>query len=138
MDFSPPLPWDDSMLNWPKPAGEIADAGRGSDSFRQTQGRNLAETLARYSTRKKEEIFIGGGDLEWLEREFHEFNLDNNYPVHLEMCASPDDHRSATICSFRETRRYRWELQRKPIRRLLNCLGVPDDSLDRRFVKKAG
>jgi hypothetical protein len=35
-------------------------------------------------------------------------------------------------------RRYRWELQRKPIRWLLDSLGVPDNSLDQRFMKKAG
>ena len=47
------LPWDDSMLHWTKRANQIADASRGSESFRQTQGRNLAETLARYSAQEE-------------------------------------------------------------------------------------
>ncbi len=55
----------------------------------------------------------------------------------LEKCASPDDHRSATICSFQETRCYGWELQGRPVRRLLNFLGIATDSLDRRFANKA-
>jgi hypothetical protein len=132
------LSWDYSMLNWPKRAGEIADVGRGSDSFRKTQGRSLAETLAHYSAQKKNDTFIGSGDLEWLEREFQDFNLGNNYPVHLDMCNSLDDLKSATICCFQETRRYRWELKWKPIRWLLSCFGVSDHFLDRPFAKKAG
>ena len=130
--------WDDSMLHWTKRADQIADASRGSESFRQTQGRGLAETVARYSARKKNETFIGGGDLAWLEDEFQEFNSANGYPIHVETHAQADDHSAAEICSFQELRRYRWELQRKPIRWLLNSLGVPDNSLDGRFLKKAG
>ena len=132
------LPWDDSMVHWTKRASQIADASRGSESFRQTQGRNLAETLARYSAQKKKETFIGGGDLAWLEDEFQAFNAENGYPIHVAACAEANDHSSAPICNFQELRRYRWELQRKPIRWLLNSLGVPDSSLDGRFVKKAG
>ena len=132
------LSWDDSMLNWTKRASQIADASRGSDSFRQTQGRNLAETLARYSAKKKKEISIGGGDLAWLEDEFQTFNAENGYPIHVAACAAANDKSAAPICNFQELRRYRWELQRKPIRWLLNSLGMPDSSLDGRFVKKAG
>ncbi len=132
------LPWDDSMLHWSKGASQIADTSRGSDSFRQTQGRNLAETLARYSTQKKKETVISGGDLAWLEDEFQAFNADNGYPIRVAACAEANDHSSATICNFQELRRYRWELQRKPVRWLLNSLGMPDSSLDGRFLKKAG
>jgi hypothetical protein len=132
------LSWDDSMLRWTKRAGEIADASRGSDSFRQTQGRDLAETLARYSAKERKQIFIGGGDLAWLESEFQAFNAENGYPLHATECSDANDESSAQICSFQDLRRYRWELQRKPIRWLLNSLGVPDNSLDGRFMKKAG
>ena len=131
-------PWDDSMLHWTKGANQIADASRGSDSFRQTQGRNLAETLARYLAEKKKETPIGGGDLAWLEDEFKAFNAANGYPLNVADCAEAGDHSSAIICNFQELRRYRWELQRKPIRWLLNSLGVPDNSLHGRFIKKAG
>jgi hypothetical protein len=132
------LAWDDTMLNWNKRASEIADAGRGSESFKQTQGQNLCETLARYCGQKKPDVPIGGGDLAWLESEFQAFNADNDYPLHVDAAASPDDDSSVKICSFQEMRRYRWELQRKPIRWLLDSLGVPDNSLDQRFMKKAG
>ena len=132
------LPWDNSMVHWTKQAGQIADASRGSESFRQTQGRNLAETLGRYSHHKKKETSIAGGDLAWLEDEFQAFNAENAYALHVADCAEADDQSSAPICSFQELRRYRWELQRKPIRWLLSNLGVPDNSLDGRFMKKAG
>jgi hypothetical protein len=131
------LSWDDSMLHWTKRAGQIADSSRGSDSFRQTRGRSLAETLARYSARKKDETCIAGGDLAWLEEEFQAFNADNGYPIHIADCAAGDDRDSVPICNFQDLRRYRWELQRKPLRWLLNSLGVADQSLHDRFVKKA-
>ena len=132
------LPWDDAMVHWTKQAGQIADTSRGSDSFRRTQGRDIAETLARYASLKKTENFIAGGDLAWLEDEFHDFNVENDYPLHVAASADTSDLDSATICSFQDLRRYRWELQRKPIRWLLNTLGVPDNSLNGRFMKKAG
>ena len=132
------LPWDDSMLHWNKEAAQIADVSRGSESFRQTQGRSLAETLACYSARTKKQTVIGGGDLAWLEDEFRQYNADNGYPTHLADCVTAGDRDSVPICSFRETRRYRWELQRKPIRWLLDSMGMPDSSLDSRFTKKAG
>jgi len=132
------LSWDDSMLTWTKKASQIADASRGNESFRQTQGRNLAETLARYSAKKKKETYIGDGDLAWLEDEFQAFNAENGYPIHVTAYAETDDRGSVPICSFHELRRYRWELQRKPIRWLLNCLGVSDKSLNGRFLKKTG
>ena len=87
---------------------------------------------------KKKEIFIGGGDLAWLEDEFRAFNSENDYPLHVADCTEENDHSSATICNFQELRRYRWELQRKPVRWLLSSLGMPDNSLDGRFLKKAG
>ena len=132
------LPWDDSMLYWTKRASQIADASRGSDSFRQTQGRDLAETLARFAAQKKKETVIGGGDLAWLEDEFRAFNAENGYPIHVAAYAEANDDSSARTCDFQDLRRYRWELQRKPIRWLLNSLGMPDNSLDNRFMKKAG
>ena len=126
------------MLRWTKKAGQIADPSRGSDSFRQTQGQGLAETLARYAEQKKKPIVIAGGDLAWLEEEFQAFNLANGYAIHIADGAKAKDDSAAQICNFQDLRRYRWELQRKPIRWLLNSLGVPDNSLDGRFLKKAG
>ena len=132
------LPWDDSMLQWTKRASQIADARNGNDSFWQTQGQNLAETLARYSILKKKGPIIGGGDLAWLEDEFRTFNEQNDYPIRAADRADPQDESTLPICNYQELRRYRWQLQRKPIRWLLNSLGVPDSDPDSRSMKKAG
>ena len=132
------LKWDDAMLNWPKPANQIADAGRGSDSFRRTHGQCLADTLAAYAAKKPPETPIAAGDLNWLENEFREFNEHNDYPLHINGLSTTDGPNVIQICNFQEMRRYRWELQRRPIRWLLNRLGMPDHSLGRRFLKKAG
>ncbi len=131
------LPWDDAMVQWTKQAGQIADTRHGNDSFWQTRGRNLAETLARYSARTKTETFIGGGDLAWLEDEFQAFNAENGYPIHVAIRAEPNDRRSTAICGFQELRRYQWEIQRKPMRWLLHNLGVSESPPHGRFVKKA-
>jgi len=131
------LPWDDSMVNWTKSAKEIADSTRGSKSFRETRGQNLAETLALYSAQPKKAVFIAGGDLAWLEDEFQAFNREQGYSLRVAGYAEAGDQSSARMCSFQELRRYRWELQRRPIRWLLNSVGVPDRSLDSRFLKKA-
>jgi hypothetical protein len=45
---------------------------------------------------------------------------------------------SIAIISYIEIQVKRWELQRKPIRWLFSSLGVPDNSLDGRFMKRAG
>jgi hypothetical protein len=132
------LSWDAAMLIWPKQASDIADTGRGNKSFWQTMGSNLAETLARFSGRNNEEGQIDGADLTWLENEFHAFNTEYGYPLHLESFVSQGAHIAQETCDFRKTRRYRWELQRKPIRWLLDSIGIPDQSLGQRFLKKAG
>ncbi len=132
------LDWDRSMLTWPKSADEIADAGRGSESFRRTQGQCLEATLAAYGEQKKVDASIAPGDLAWLDNEFQALNAYHGYPLHLDGLAAAEGPDVIQICDFQQMRRYRWELERKPIRWLLNSLGVPDHSLDRRFVKKAG
>jgi hypothetical protein len=122
------LPWDDSMMKWTKQTDQIADVSNGNDSFWQTLGPNLAETLARYAAKKRKPIVIGGGDLVWLENEFSAFNAANDYPAHA-ACAEVNDQSAAPICGFEELRRYEWQIRRKPIRWLLNRLSS---------LKKAG
>jgi hypothetical protein len=132
------LSWHESMATWPKQASEIADPGRGNKSFWQTKERNLAGTLTSYSAQNKKQGRISGADLAWLEDEFRTFNAENDYPLHFEGFLSHDAPSSQDTCRFQMTRRYRWELQRKPIRWLLDTIGIPDKSLVQRFLKKAG
>ena len=59
-------------------------------------------------------------------------------PSTLPLAPKRDDQSSLPICSFQELRRYGWEIQRKPIRWLLNSLGVSARSSSGRTMKKAG
>ena len=131
------LPWDDAMVRWPKTIEQIADPHRGNDSFNATRGANLTDTISHYSDRAKS-ILLAGSDLDWLESEFREFNEASGYPAHVEMRASSTEASPASLYKVQEMRRYKWELQRKPIRWLLEVLGVRDRSLKRRFLKNAG
>ena len=110
------LPWDDSMLHWTKKASQLADASRGSDSFRRTQGQGLAETLSRYAEQKKKPIVIGGGDLAWLEEEFQEFNAANGYAIRVADCSEVNDESSAGFSNFQ------------------NCVDIAGNFSENRFV----
>jgi hypothetical protein len=129
------LPWDEGMIAWPKRPAEIAEIGwGGNDTFWKTRAANLVETLAAHAQRSRTEK-IPAMDLSWLESEFREFNAANGYPLHLEMPAT--DWAASPPPSFTVTRRYRWETARKPLRRLLLWLGIPNARLiESRTVKK--
>jgi hypothetical protein len=130
------LPWNDAMLTWPKGRNDIAHAKWGNRTFWATRGSSLAETLSRHNGRATPRV-IAADDLEWLEREFREFNLANQYPSKMELRESSAGRSSFAIPSFEATRRYEWETKRKPIRWLLSRLGIPYRRLIlRRSVRK--
>ena len=119
------LPWDEAMLTWPKAKADIADTSSGNESFWASRGSSLAETLAGYTGRTRTPA-TAPEDLDWLQREFREFNLANGYPTELEPTA-PGVPRSRP--SFEATRRYEWETKRKRIRWLLARMGCPNRKL---------
>ena len=97
----------------------------------------FAQALARYRGKKKLAP-IAGGDLAWLDDEFRTFNAANDYPLHVAAPAGGDDRDTLPLCSFHDLRRYGWEIQRKPIRWLLNRMGAAENTPDDQFLKKAG
>ncbi len=131
------LPWDDSMLRWPKRTEDIADAQWGNETFRSTCGQGLIETLAR-GRKRSQSPTIPPGDLDWLQREFRQFNIENGYPLVLRSAEMLATSIADSTPTFRATRRYDWETKRKPVRWLLSRLGVPYQKLiDRRTWKRA-
>jgi hypothetical protein len=132
------LPWDEAMLGWPKPPEQIAHRYNGNESFWNSRGEGLLETLALY--RPSGVPSLRADDLEWLESEFSDFNEANGYPLHL---ADSSDESLPIDCklaapSFEVTRRYIWETSRKPFRWLLAQLGRPNTKLiDQRSWKRA-
>ena len=112
------MSWDSGMVDWPKPAEEIADARHGNRTFRSSRGRSLSESLA---PERVEEIRhpIAQDDLAWLEREFVEFNTAHGYPRHREV---PLDTVDRLVPQFDGTRRMKWRLHQKPLKLLLHKL----------------
>ena len=133
------VPWDVSMLTWPKPAEAIADQKNGNGSFWNTRGANLMSSLKHFRERNTE-LVLPANDLSWLETEFREFNYANGYPLMMK-CSSPTESSEAELVqlpSFEVTRRYKWETAQKPFRWLLSQLGRRNTTLiDRRSWKRA-
>jgi hypothetical protein len=133
------LPWDPAMLAWPKPPEQIADRKNGNDSFWNSCGAGLIDTIARHQ-RQTPTPRLAPADLAWLEAEFRDFNQANDYPLHLTKVAEAASQLdgAATAPSFEVTRRYIWETSRKPFRWLLTQFGRRNKKLiERRSWKRA-
>jgi hypothetical protein len=109
------LPWDDAMLTWPKPPRDIACTRHGNQTFRESRGNGLLGTL-RQPERLPEASQIPPGDLAWLEEEFAEFNRVQGYPAKLSAAPLRGPR---SIPRFEVTRRFKWQLQKNPLRRLM-------------------
>jgi hypothetical protein len=134
------IPWDVSMLTWPKPAAQIADRKNGNASFWDNRSANLMSSLSAFRKQSVQPA-IPAHDLEWLEREFRDYNAANGYPLSLgaaEPTAGGDSAAESTLPSFEVTRRYLWETTRKPLRWLLAQFGRRNTTLiERRSWKRA-
>jgi hypothetical protein len=118
------LPWDDAMLTWPKNRNEIVDARHGSRTFKINRAQGLKGIC---HTKSHEELSnILPGDLAWLEKEFNEFNVMNDYPLSLAPLARPKMLDKSAVLqavpTFDVTRRKEWNLRRKPFRWLTVAL----------------
>jgi hypothetical protein len=82
---------------------------------------SLISTVGSYQ--QTESKPIPAVDLEWLEREFREFNERNGYSVRRPDLATGEFRDKRLAPSYEVTRRYRWEVRHKPLRWLLATLG---------------
>ena len=102
------IPWDDGMVSWPKKKEQFAAPAHGSPTFRASLGAasNFTDAvnpkLAELKTRN-----IPPGDLEWMEREFAEFNRAMNYPEHAPRAESAAADAPRAVPRWENTRRYR-------------------------------
>jgi hypothetical protein len=134
------IPWDVSMLTWPKRPEQIADRKNGNGSFWNNRSANLMSSLNTF--RKSPALAnIPASDLQWLESEFRDYNAVNGYPLSLGatgVSASIHELDESAAPSFEVTRRYLWETSRKPLRWLLTHLGRRNTTLiERRSWKRA-
>lgn len=116
------LPWDEAMLTWPKNVSDIASTKHGNQTFRESRGQGLLQSI-RPSSEELKPGAIPPADLEWIEQEFAEFNRENGYPDRLSVAGSSADGSDRAIPSFEMTRRHKWEMRRKPIRWFMHSLG---------------
>jgi hypothetical protein len=132
------LPWDVSMLTWPKPAERIADCRNGNGSFWQSRGSNLMASLKQFRG-EREQPRLPAADLHWLQTEFRDYNAANRYPLVLETAPDLGPANEINLApNFEVTRRYKWETAQKPFRWLLAQFGRRNTTLiDRRSWKRA-
>ncbi len=134
------LPWDVSMVRWPKDPSRIADRRNGNESFWTSHGGDLESSIARFRKHRAQPV-LPAADLHWLESEFRDYNLANGYPVALSTSDDASEILSGAFAatpSFEVTRRYKWETAQKPIRWLLAQFGRRNTTLiERRSWKRA-
>jgi len=134
------LPWDVSMLTWPKGPERIADRRNGNGSFWMSRGADLMSSIGRFREQRGQPQ-LPAGDLQWLETEFRDFNEANGYPISLPLTAKARDILDGGFLgppSFEVTRRYKWETAQKPFRWLLAQFGRRNTTLiERRSWKRA-
>jgi len=101
------LEWDPGMLSWPKTKDQFAAPRHGSPTFRQSLGGSFKETVKPSLA----DLRIGNvppDDLEWMEREFEEFNRANGY---VERAPAPQPGRepreTRAVPKWENTRRHR-------------------------------
>ncbi len=117
------LPWDEAMLNWPKPAGQISNTRHGNATFRESDKGGLKAAIRPPA--KAQEITLHGEDLDWLNQYFTRFNRKMDYPaellrvIRLPGRLTPD---------WQASRRCKWRLQQKPLRYLLSKFGLSSHS----------
>lgn len=114
------LSWDPGMLTWPKTADAITDFRNGNNTFHQTRGRTLLDSIKPPAPLNVKRI--GAADLAWLEHEFAEYNEALGYPRFIHGTSTSGTDRS--VPCYEATRRCKWMLQKNPVRRLLMKFGI--------------
>jgi hypothetical protein len=102
------LEWDEGMMTWPKPKEQIAAPRHGSPTFRQSLGATFRETVKPSLA----DLRVGNvppDDLEWMEREFEEFNRTCGYVEHATPPTSTGAERreGRAVPKWENTRRHR-------------------------------
>jgi hypothetical protein len=100
------LTWDEGMMTWPKAKDQIAAPRHGSPTFRASLGGSFRETV-KPALADLRVANVPPEDLEWMEREFEEFNRASGYVEHAAASASGPVSEPRAIPKWENTRRYR-------------------------------
>ena len=102
--------WDEGMLSWPKQKDQFAAPRHGSPTFRQSLGASFGETV-KPSLADLKVGNVPPDDLDWMEREFEEFNRACGYVEHATApeWARPgrDPRERRAVPKWENTRRHR-------------------------------
>ena len=75
--------WYEDMINWPKSREDISGVEHTNETFRTSLGgKGILETI-KLNKKLTELRGVSQEDLRWLEKRFYEYNLENDYPLHL-------------------------------------------------------
>ncbi len=114
------LPWQQAMLDWPRPASDIADARHGNARFMKAEKAGLASVFDP-ALALRVEGSIHEQDLAWLEQTFREFNEALGYEPRL---SGLERLPGRLKPSWDASRRLNWRLRQKPLRYLAVKLGL--------------
>ena len=113
------LAWDEAMNTWPKSPDQIAEAGFGNETFIQSRGGTLAQTVTP-SLMQVKTANIPSEDLVWLEERFAHFNREMNYAAHVPAQAPASPTRA--VPRFENTRRFERLQNKKKLSRSIQRL----------------
>ncbi|WP_293645157.1 hypothetical protein [Thiolapillus sp.] len=114
------LPWQQAMIDWPKPAEQIADARHGNARFMESSRQGLLSALDP-NLGKQIRGQIHEEDLAWLEETFSDYNASLGYPAEMQgLKLLP----GRAVPSWEVSRRLKWRLRQKPVRYVLSRLGL--------------
>ncbi len=117
------LAWSDDMLTWPKARDQISKPVHGNATFRESRGDSFASTVKSQLADIRVDQ-IPPGDLEWMEREFTDFNEAMKYPRHVQRKAPWDRAFHVAEARFENTTRHRRDIKRRKYRLLATAVGV--------------
>jgi hypothetical protein len=114
------LPWEQAMLDWPRPASAIADSRHGNARFMNSSKTGLVEAF-NPALALQVKGRIHEQDLAWLEDQFSAFNASMGYAEHL---AGLEMVPGRLEPAWEASRRLNWRLRQKPLRYLAVKLGL--------------
>lgn len=111
------LPWTDHMLVWHKNLEDLAFPGIGNETFHRTLGYEKRLDKILLQNTKPDTSNIPVREIDWLEREFQEYNRINGYAMEADRGLYSDQ--AVSLPDFNVTRRMKWNNNWSRVERLI-------------------
>jgi len=115
------LPWRQAMMDWPKPAEQIADGRHGNARFMASSRQEGLLSAIDPDLGKQFRGRIHEDDLAWLDDTFADYNHSLGYPATVQGLELLPGR---AVPSWDVSRRLSWRLRQKPFRYILHKLGL--------------